>query len=454
MNSKFFLLSLFILTLSGIISQSFSVSVFLFLSLALGCIMVQVLSPSNINRKELNDVYFISFCVFVILTTIQWLGNDINAAFNVEENDQYRFWTASQSNGASSLSMIYKECIIDNIYIENGGYYLYIRTIAYFADHYLDGNHLLLQQLSSAVPGIYMSIFLYLIIYQFSSLGNVKKYAISAVLLTPLLTNSIGLHRDSLIAFLYVVIIYIWICKPFNLRTVIVQLTLAFLMIYIREQHGFFAFSFVGLSLISSRSSSSRFLYVIAVFVIFLALGSSIIVNVIDNYKDTVAYYDAFRENALSGVNSGLGRHIYSLPTPLKQITQILVLQMQFPPWAPLAAATNFYYVITGLVILAVNVFWFYVFIYTVFSIRRFGVKTIPFVIKLSLIVFISFVVLNCSNLDLRRVVCVYPLLFLSYVYFRENAANSLFNKNIRKIYSIVYSLLIVVYYSATFIIK
>ena len=223
------------------------------------------------------------------------------------------------------------------------------------------------------------------------------------------------------------------------------------MIIYLREQHGYFAFSFIGLSIISS-GPSSRYLYVIAFFVLILAFGSSIIVKVINNFQDTVAFYEDFRSNALSGINSGLGRHIYSLPTPLKQIAQILVLQMQFPSWAPLAAATNFYYVIMGFVILAVDIFWFYVFIYTAFSIKQFGVKSVPLKIKLSLLVFIGFVVLNCSNLDLRRVVCVYPLLFLAYVYFRENVTTILFNKIIRQNYTIVYLLLIVVYYTATLI--
>lgn len=450
MNSKIFPLAILILTISGIFSQSFAVSFFLLLSLALGGIMVFALCPVNINRKDLFDVYYISFCVFVFLTTIQWLGNDINTAFNVEENDQYRFWLASQSNGTASLSMIYKECIIDNIYIENGGYYFYLRAIAYFADHFFDGNHLLLQQLTSAVPGIYISIFLFFIISKLTSSERIKGYALSGILLTPLLTNSVGLHRDSLIAFLYVVIIYIWICKPLNAKNVIIQLLLAFLMISLREQHGFFAFSFVGLSLISSRSSSSRSLYVIAFLILFLALGSSIIVNVISNFQDTVTYYDDFRNKALSGVNSGLGRHIYSLPTPIKQVAQILVLQMQFPSWAPLASATNFYYVIMGLVILAVNVFWFYVFIYTVLSIRKFGLKGIPFIIKLALLVFIGFVILNCSNLDLRRVVCVYPLLFMAYVYYRENITDCFFNRNIKRNYTIAYLMLVAIYYGAT----
>ena len=68
MNSRIFPLAILILTISGIISQSFAVSFFLLLSLALGGIMVFALFPVNINRKDLFDVYYISFCVFVLLS--------------------------------------------------------------------------------------------------------------------------------------------------------------------------------------------------------------------------------------------------------------------------------------------------------------------------------------------------------------------------------------------------
>lgn len=448
-NITLFIVALIEVLTVFIVSQSIASSLFLLLTLALGYSII--LLTSGGNKTDIIKVFLISFCVITFFTVIQWLGNEASInIFSDEDNDQFKFWTASQ-RGASALSIrqLYKECIVDNIYLKNGGYYLYIQTIAFFATKISDGNHLLLQHFGTATAGILSSIFIYHILKRFCLPKNVVKYSIVYMLLTPIILGSIVLTRDAIITFFYSIIIYLWICKEPSVKIVLLQTIICIVLSNLRLQHGLFALAFVVLSILTS-TKKIKYVYVAGFIGILLVYGLTMFDTLIYSVVDTFEYYDNYTDDFLDSVNSGLGRYVFMLPSPIKEVAQVFFLQLQFPSWGAMSNANNFYHFLTGFLRFVINVFWFYIFCYVISGLCAFKIKQLPKTLVYGLLLFLFFLILNSSALELRRVICVYPIMFSTYVFYKDFVSSSLFNLNVKKIYSFIYISLGLFYFVAT----
>lgn len=447
------ILSLIWILIQWGLSNSNSVMIFQLFTLFLGIFIINVITKNICHKKTVKTVFLISFLVLNIFTTIRWLG--IECDFNTfadENNDNYKFWLATNNLNEISISKIYKECIIDNIYLENGGYFFYIRMLGYLAESYFDGNHILLQQLGTAFPSVLSSIFLYFLsFYICNDYKQSYNYACTYILLTPLITISTGITRDAIIAFFYLLLIYLWFTKELSLKVVVVELLIMLILMSFRMQHGLFASAFIVMTIITSNSSN-RWLYYLALLVLVINIGLLIYSFMINHLADTIDYYIAYRADELEGLNSGIGRYVYALPTPIKELAQILFLQLQFPPWYDLIKSTNVFYSICGVLNMVISFYWFYIFYSVIINLYKFGYKQLPKKYLFAIIIFFIFILLNTSNLSLRRVVCIYPLLYLVYVYFRTSSFYCINYRHIKKQYLSIYLFLIVSYLGASFV--
>lgn len=438
------ILSAVIIAFVAIVSASLASVIMSIVTLCIGVVLVHTISSDQYQVKTLTQVLLFSFILVTFFVLMEWLSinNDIRAFMN-EDNDHYKFYLASQEGqSAKSISDIFNNCI----YIENGGYYFLLQLIAYLASTFLDGNCIMLQQLGTAACCIWTSVFLAKTLFAFAPSNKVKKYSYYYVAFSPLLLNSLGIHRDPHIAFLYMILIYITFCKKVSFFTVIIQLMLAFVLYHFRQQHGLFSISFVGLSLLlTQRKSKWAIVIVLALLGVF---GGTFAYSFIaDNFTNTNTYYDAFRVSALSGLDSGLGRYVYQLPSPLRELMQIIVLQMRFPPWGGLETASSIYSFIIGIEVLLVAVFWFYIFVSLIAYLFKTRLTQIQKPILYSILFMFIFLLLNSSNLDTRRVVCMYPLFFLPYVYLKENVITNNYIKLINKRFVTIYAFLCIVYF-------
>ena len=455
MNNRtllFFLSFLSIVTVL-IASQSISATCFLLFTLAVGFIVI-LSTCENKDYKFVVNVFLLSFVVIAIETLLQWLGIEANmASFADDDNDQFKFWTESlRGVSVSSPEVLFKECIRDNVYYENGGYYFYIQLIAYISSHYFDGNHLLTQMYGSSVFGMLSSVFIFHILRKYLTTDKACKYALIYVLLTPVLPDCIMIHRDPVISFLYLVLIYLWLCRKFTPVNFIMQAAIILILINLRLQHGLFAITFLVLSIFSLQNSL-KWVYVGSMIALIIVYGISFADYIFMTATDTFLYYDNFTNEQLDGLNTGLGRFVYTLPTPVKEIAQIFFLQLQFPSWGALQKSTNIYQFIIGTHSFVICVFWFYVFSFSVVAMLKYKFKNLPALLKYGLIVFLSFLLLNTSALEVRRVVCVYPILYLVYIYYHNMLASKLFIHNVKRTYALVYVALCLVYFSASVII-
>lgn len=422
-NVSLLIFSFIVLVLVYVASSSSAALVVSGVTLLMGGLMVLLFGKSTRERENMLTVMLVSFLFITFATILQHLDYMADyISFSNQSNDNYKFYLASiDGEHASSIHGIFNECVIHNIHFENGGYYFYIKLLSFLATKYSDGNHILLQQLGTALPSIMSSVVLYAIVAKYCPAKKAIGYSCFFMVLSPLILHSVGIHRDAMIALFYFILIYLWLCKDFSLKVGALQVLLALILYYLREQHGLFALSFVVVSSISARKQN-RLVYIVAVAALIAIIGATYLYEMISSsYYETNEYYNEFRSDRLSGLSSGIGRFVYMLPSPLKELAQVLFLQLRFPPWLALSEANNPSAILLGFLSFSVAFYWFYVFAGTVYSIAKKGIKSLPTKLMYGLLLLFAFLFLSSSNLDSRRVVCMYPLMYVAFVYFKEH---------------------------------
>ncbi len=454
-NIALLFVSIVVIAIAYLASSSASSMIMSVVTLLLGLLMTLLLGKSVKERKDLVTVMLVSFIVITIAAVLQYLDSITDyTSFAYEGNDNYYFYTISMEGiGATSIGKIFNECVIRNIHYENGGYYFYIKTLAYLAGHYADGNNILLQQLGTVLPSVLSSIVLYAILSKYCPENTTIRYTCSFMLLSPLILHSVGIHRDAMISLFYFILIYLWLCKDFSLKVGVLQVLLAVILYYLREQHGLFALSFVVASSISTRKQT-RFISIIAVMALIAIVGATYLSDMVSSsLTETNEFYEGLRSDRLSGLSSGIGRFIYMLPFPIRELAQIFFLQLRFPPWLALSEASNLYAVCLGLLSFAVSFYWFYVFSFTIVCLLKKGYKYLPTKLVFGLLLLFAFLFLSSANLDSRRVVCMYPLMFVPFAYYKEYVLPMGSIKAFGRNYTFIYAGICLLYLGAKIII-
>lgn len=441
-NVSLLIFSFIVLILVYVASSSSAALVVSGVTLLMGGLMVLLFGKSTRERENMLTVMLVSFLFITFATILQHLDYMADyISFSNQSNDNYKFYLASiDGEHASSINGIFNECVIQNIHFENGGYYFYIKLLSFLATKYSDGNHILLQQLGTALPSIMSSVVLYAIVAKYCPAKKTIGYSCFFMVLSPLILHSVGIHRDALIALFYFILIYLWLCKDFSLKVGALQVLLALILYYLREQHGLFALSFVVVSSISARKQN-RLVYVVAVGALIAIFGATYLYDMISSsYSETNEFYNEFHSDRLSGLSSGIGRFVYMLPSPLKELAQVLFLQLRFPPWLALSEANNPSAILLGFLSFSVAFYWFYVFAGTVYSIAKKGIKSLPTKLMYGLLLLFAFLFLSSSNLDSRRVVCMYPLMYVAFVFYKEHRLSRRIMLTFGHNYAIVYA--------------
>ena len=440
------LLSTLMLILVGAVSASTAPVFVSAMTLLTGYIISFLLTSPGKNLADIESVFLKTFLFITTIVLIRWSGiMSSYADFAVEANDNYKHWLACNDGITSSFAQNFKECIIDNIYIENGGYYFYIRSLALICHKYFDGNSILAQQLGTAACTCVTSIFIYLTLSKYVGQEKTKLYTTFYVLLTPIVLISAGITRDAMITMFYSILIYLWLCKEFSVRVLITQGVIAFVITYLRTQHGLFATSFIFLSLLSA-SIKNKWVYIFVMMLLVVIYGASMFNHILAELTDTFDTYKKLVGNELATTVSGIGRYVYKLPSPIKEIVQFFVIHVNFPQWKALTIAGNIQEIIIGCLSTAVYTYWFYVSFSTVCYIIKAGFKTIPTALKYAICIYTAFVLMNTAVLDIRRLVAMFPLLFLTYAYLKENCISRKTVNIVKELFIILYTLLVILY--------
>ena len=412
-------LALFVLLLAAIVSGSISAFVFACLFYAIGILFCQTVpSFARVGARKVFNVVFSSALLFAIFhymdTVVDWNN------FAQDWKDEYKFWTLSNYLADySSLEQLAKDCFVYRVHIENEGYIFYIGMLAYMAEHFFDGNHLLLQFLGSVISGSLMAIVFYKICLLFFDAKRSVIYALLYSLCTVVFYYSFTLVRDIHIAFFYILSFYI-IFKRFSIKGFVLLLLNVLIVWHLRFEHGLFLFVFVAYYVYERVKRN-----VVLVGVLALLGGSVFIAYFLEDFiyaQESMAHYMEFTSDAVFGVEDSLGAVFYTFPSPIKEIMILLNSFLQpFPSWTALSNATNVFSGIVAFVDIVRGIFWFVVFVsLLVWLFVDKLYKNIPKKFVYLLLIILGFLILNTSNMNVRRVMCVYPIIFLVYVWIQN----------------------------------
>ena len=404
------ILPILIILVSTIYSQSIASLVLAVVGLFIGNMLVIKLYP---NDKSAMMIYNLIFSIFLSFTFFRYV--DIMNHYEIFKNgnDEIHYWKEAIDGANYRLSYLWNE-IFTYQYLEEKLYYFYVRSLSSSATIYFDGNSEYLQLLGTSIPGSYVSIFLYGVLHSYGIKKTYRK-TLMFMVFSCLLPVSLIIHRDSLVALLFSISIYLMVVKHLSAKTIFLQVLLIIVTFFIREQSGLFL---ILLLLVSFYISSKNKIIWIIMGIILLCIMMPYYSFVIENYQNTVKFYNQY---ALDNVSDGLSSYIDKLPMGLKQFAQVIQGQFQpLPIWAKWPNRVTLYSGVLAILWSIISVYWFRIVSSTLyFTIKN--LKRIPKQLIILEMLFFIFLFLNCSNADPRRMVCMYPICYLIFCYLKQN---------------------------------
>jgi hypothetical protein len=431
------------------ISGSFASTAFAILIIIIGTLSSFLLKKEY--REKGLKLFYIVFSVYTIFALFHYLDvYYFNNFIFPDEFGSFLPWAHEVANN-SSLVSVFKDSFDKSFLMENRGYMFYIGSIAYFAQTYLDGYNELLLFLSSVLFGSLSSLVLYRLLIFHTTIIKSFKYSLLFALFSASLLYSFTLLRDIHITFFYLCG-FVIISNKYSLKGLVILILLTILTWNFRYEHGVFFIIFI-LYYFYIRLKRYKLLFIL-LGLIASGLSSSFVYENISNIDRTLNMYTEFTEDSTMSKDDSLGKIIWTLPTPIKEVGIILNSQLQpFPSWKNLEESTNFYSAIISLPPIFYSFFWFTI----IFGLIKWFVfkkkyKLIDKDLKLLGLIALVFIVSNVANLDIRRIICVYPILYLIYVIIntklltRKQINTTLYQS------SISYLALIIVYLIVKFI--
>jgi hypothetical protein len=407
-----------------------------------------VLGEDRREKYDLIRIYISVFTVYIIYILIANGGYLEYNDFYIYPDQGYFYPNIDALSNSSSIESIYTQTLVDRVHRDYEGFFFLQGTIAYLSERYFSGNSVLLQSLHIGYCAILLNLFVFKILKNYVFRENAIKHTIFFAILTPVFYYSPWIFRDIPIALSYAVAIYLMHTKfrpvIFLYYGILVLVTMEF-----RLEHGLFLLIFPFLYLYNNRASNS---VMVKLWPFILPIGVLSFLGVLFVFLtefifslETLQTYDNYTIEAL---NDGFGAQLYKLPYGIRQVALVLNSQITpLPPWAGVSFDKPFFVVITGIVNMITTMFWSFVFIFTLFCLFVSSVRAqIPKSMWILLMVFVLFVLLNSVNMNVRRILGVYPILYLIYVSLRVNILSSKQSRKLGEYALITYMGLLTLY--------
>ena len=292
--------------------------------------------------------------------------------------------------------------------------------------------------------GAWSSIYVYRLIRNYYNNDNAVKYALTFCLLSAFLLYSTVVIRDIIICFFYLIGYNVSLSK-FRLDKLILLIILFFIIWGIRFYSGLFFLVIVCYYLYSNFNKTKWKFILVPMLLIGMVIGLAKSGMVIQQSTEELSFYqDLAKDRSVQG---GLSNSFDGLPVGIKQIVLLIFSQfIPFPPYSFMLEASTFPQFFLGTLCFIMSVWWFFIF-YTLLGYLFFRMRLFQLPTDLLFFVGISFVyiLLNTAQIDIRRMIPVYPLLYLSYLYLKDRVGGR-FTLQYRTIIGIGYVVLILAY--------
>lgn len=405
-------------------------------------LLARFVFPRNefVKVLQISFVALIAFSVFGVI--VYWSYHNNNEHFLFP--DQYYFFIEADRFGKmNDLSEVYNICFTEYKYHELPGTMSLMSTIAYTANNLFDGNSVFLQMahivfLSSLIP-----MFVYSILRNFATVDSAARAAYVWIFCSHLLFLSPWIMRDIHITLLYAVGLAIMFSK-FNVWRLVLLMLLIPIIGTLRFENGIFALFMPVLYLYEHcrKSQLAKVSYFILGLLVLVVVGSYLM----ETLTSIIKNMDNYTTRSLS-LAEGLGVHILRLPFGVRHLVQLIYSTIfPFPSWYLVKNAITLPQYIIAIVHIISPIFWFIV---CVTVVRAMFVKSlfskIPYILKLAGLVFIVYILAVSSELNVRRMICMYPILYAFYVIVKDNSSKKWFVYTRRYVLAI-YALLAVLY--------
>ena len=431
----------FLLIFSYVASFSFASVMLELVGYLLGIFLCFILYKGKMQNSAIR-AFSIVFSIYVFWTVFRYIDIDLHWNVFMQGRDEKMFWETSNEGCGKDLSYLIQHELFERSGLQEQAYVFYIKTLAMIASNFFDGNHVLYQLLGTSILGTYISIFMAGMIDTISPNASLYKKNLAFMCLSCLLPVSLIIHRDVMLMLLYVIAMYLSICHKLSIKIVILQLILAFVAFYVREQNGLF----MALIIIAGLFGHASKYYKVAIIilgVITLVVVLPYLAYVFELWETT---QEAYTEFGIQEATGGLSSIADRLPFPIKECA--LVFQGQFQPlpiWAELAKANTFYYVCLGILWMFISVYWLRVvaigFCYVIPNYKNIN-KTLFYL----WIVYVIYIFMSAVNADPRRLMAMYAAPYLLFLCVKDNIRKDDLRKFDRIYYAAVVAFMIVIF--------
>lgn len=430
-----FLLCLITLKFAGVAAFSFSIFI-LTIGIFLCCI-------NKYSKKDAFIVYGITFIYYVSFALIHYLSISKYNIF-VYPDEAYFFKTMVDIGAKDSVSDIFIEIYRSSYNYGNPGYITYLGTVGLVLKNMFGSFNEMSAFLSSVLFGTLASVVMFNLLHLYS----IKQPLLCAVLFmlfSPFSEFSVVLLRDIHIAFFYLCGFYI-ILKPYSIKNILLLFLLTIAIWQFRMEHGLFFIVFIiyylYISFIRYRVILIPFGIIFGLTLIPFYFG--FITEALSNYT---LYSDRQSTIGLGIQDDSLSRFIFAMPHPFRELLSLIDQQLQpFPPYYFIISSDNVYQQIFGILSVLYSTFWFVV-IFSTIKLILFNksLKYLSSNMRLLLFIVLIFLIANTSEINVRRVMCVYPIIYFIYLIMNNNLSIAT-TKN-AKIYGIVIYISINIFY-------
>jgi len=312
-------------------------------------------------------------------------------------------------------------------------YNAYLNMMSMFANNELGGMTVYGLTLCQTIWGVLSSVVLFRILARRFDVKQSFQYAVVFAILSQFLFYSTVIIRDIVICFFYLCAFDI-VDRKFSLVG-LAKLVLIMIIVWgIRLYSGIFVASFIAYYIfVRCRNSRYRYIatFLFAAVVLFAAVASvgSSLVN------QTTEELNHFEELTAERSAGGMVSKLQSLPPGISNFAIVLFMMIRpMPPFGVYAEVGSFSNFVMATMLLVAGFFWFVVF-------YSFGYKLIVkrYITKITLekvvllLVCLVFMLANASHPDIRRMLPVFPILFVQYAEICQSNDETLFNSGISK---------------------
>jgi hypothetical protein len=446
------------LAFTGILLYTFYVNNFsiLFIWALFGYIGIKLSRRlDKTERVKLVELFIFSFCfytVYMLITNYILVKNPTSDFFYAI--DSTKFW--KNAKAADNIDDIFNQ--FKRSATGWGGsqeYRLFnfmCLVLAYIAS-FIGENHIVIQKLQGVFLGALSIPYIFLILKKFTDSNYSYKCTLFFSVFSLVSTFAVVFSRDITVYFIYTLATYLFIFREKEIRNLIFLIILVPITYFIRFEHGIFLCSYVAAYLYMIRERNKKVIIPIIFLIpvaIYLAVPfASVVLSTYSNYSD--------KTQEAAGETDSLAAAFGKLPFGIKQIFLGFLSQT-----APIPFWRNLVY--SGTDVSSVparshtylrfmeslsGTAWIYVWGIIIINTTKSIFWSISKELKLLLAISIVLILATTADIQVRRVFCVYPSIFIfSMVVFYQRTLSR------RKVSLIRITSFIIILYSVYIVLK